>query len=213
MEKHCWEKNLICALHHILWLLNLKALYLLLNLQRIQLFKKFNIPDVIWWKNPGLNQVFQESKPRHLQISRVLDHDWVLLWGNFTSHYILKMRAGGSQSGLMALRLELIFFFFFDWSRVDLQHCVRFQLCSQVIWTKIYIYIHIYMLVCMLTCFSRIRLFATLWTVACQAPLSMEFSRHGYWSGLPFPPPGDLPNPGVKPATPESPAGRRVLYH
>ena len=38
----------------------------------------------------------------------------------------------------------------------------------------------------------------TLWTVACQAPLSMGFSRQKYWSGLPFPPPGDLPDPGIK---------------
>ena len=52
----------------------------------------------------------KNQNSRHSQISRVLDHDCVLLWGNLTSHYILKMRAGGSQSGLMALRLELIFF-------------------------------------------------------------------------------------------------------
>ena len=39
----------------------------------------------------------------------------------------------------------------------------------------------------------------TPWTVACQAPLSMEFSRPEYWSGWPCPPPGDLPNPGIKP--------------
>ena len=39
----------------------------------------------------------------------------------------------------------------------------------------------------------------------CQAPLSMEFSRQEYWSGLPVPPPGDLPNPGIEPASPESP--------
>ena len=43
---------------------------------------------------------------------------------------------------------------------------------------------------------SRIRLFATPWTVAYQAPLSMEFSRQEYWSGLPYPSPGDLPDPG-----------------
>ena len=43
-----------------------------------------------------------------------------------------------------------------------------------------------------LTC---VRLFATLWTVACQSPLSMGLSRQAYWSGLPFPPPGDLPHP------------------
>ena len=45
-------------------------------------------------------------------------------------------------------------------------------------------------LACMLRCFNCVRLFVTLWTVACQAPLSMGFSRQEYWSGLPFPPPG-----------------------
>ena len=43
---------------------------------------------------------------------------------------------------------------------------------------------------------------ATPWTVACQAPLSMGFSRQGYWSGLPFPSPGDLPDPGIEPRSP-----------
>ena len=45
------------------------------------------------------------------------------------------------------------------------------------------------------------------WTVACQAPLSMGFSRQEYWSGLPFPSPGDLPNPGVEPGSPALQAG------
>ena len=49
-------------------------------------------------------------------------------------------------------------------------------------------------------------LFATLWTVALQAPLSMGLSRQEYWSGLPLPPPGDLPDPGTEPASPASPA-------
>ena len=49
---------------------------------------------------------------------------------------------------------------------------------------------------------SRVRLFATPWTVAYQAPQSMEFSRQYYWSGLPFPSPADLPNPGIKPGSP-----------
>ena len=40
------------------------------------------------------------------------------------------------------------------------------------------------------------------WTIACQAPLSIEFSRQGYWSGSPFPSPGDLPNPGTEPESP-----------
>ena len=49
---------------------------------------------------------------------------------------------------------------------------------------------------------SRVRLFATPWTVAHQAPPSMWFSRQEYWSGLPFPPPGDLPDPGIEPRSP-----------
>ena len=49
---------------------------------------------------------------------------------------------------------------------------------------------------CVLSGFSRVRLFASLWTVARQAPLFMGFSRQEYWSGLPFPLPGDLPDPG-----------------
>ena len=51
----------------------------------------------------------------------------------------------------------------------------------------------------LLSHFSHIQGFATLWTVARQAPLSMGFSRQEYWSGLPCPPPGDLPDPGIEP--------------
>ena len=51
---------------------------------------------------------------------------------------------------------------------------------------------------CVLSCFSRVRLFETPWTVALQAPLSMGLSRQEYWSGLPLPHPGDLPDPGIK---------------
>ena len=49
---------------------------------------------------------------------------------------------------------------------------------------------------------SRVRLFATPWTVAYQAPPSIGFSRQEYWSGLPFPYPGDLPDPGIEPGSP-----------
>ena len=49
---------------------------------------------------------------------------------------------------------------------------------------------------------SHVQLFATPWTVAYQAPRSMEFSRQEYWSGLPFPSPGDLPDPGIEPRSP-----------
>ena len=68
---------------------------------------------------------------------------------------------------------------------------------------------------CLLSCrvsrampsrFSRVQLFATPWTVAHQAPLSMGFFRQKYWSGLPCPPPGDLPDPGMETVSLLSPA-------
>ena len=58
----------------------------------------------------------------------------------------------------------------------------------------------------MLSCFSRVWLLVTLGTVACQAPLSMGVSRQEHWSGLPCPPPGDFPNPGIEPGSLMSPA-------
>ena len=61
-------------------------------------------------------------------------------------------------------------------------------------------------IVCVLSCFSPVQLFLTPWTVAHQAPLSMGFSRQEYWKGLPFPSPGDLPNPGIEPAALMPPA-------
>ena len=48
----------------------------------------------------------------------------------------------------------------------------------------------------------RVQLFATPWTVAHQDPKSMRFSKQEYWSGLPFPSPGDLPDPGIEPGSP-----------
>ena len=58
---------------------------------------------------------------------------------------------------------------------------------------------------CVLNRFSHVQLFATSFTVACQAPLSMGFSRQEYWSGLLCPPLGDLPVLGIKPRSPASP--------
>ena len=70
------------------------------------------------------------------------------------------------------------------WMReVSLRKCICTSLC-----------------VGMLSHYSRACLFVTLWTLAHQAPLSMGFSRQEYWSGLPFPPPGNLPDPGIQPA-------------
>ena len=59
--------------------------------------------------------------------------------------------------------------------------------------------------------FGRVQLFATPWTEAPQAALSMGFPRQEYWSGLPFPPPGDLPDAGIKLTSPC--IGKWILYH
>ena len=72
---------------------------------------------------------------------------------------------------------------------------------------------------CVCSLLSRARLFATPWTAVHQAPLSMRFSRQGYWSGLPFPSPGDLPNPGIElwspalqaDALPPEPPGKQLV--
>ena len=64
----------------------------------------------------------------------------------------------------------------------------------------------------MLSHLSRVQLFVTPWTVAHQAPVSMGVSRQEHWSGLPFPPPGDLPDPGAEPAPPVSPVSASRLF-
>ena len=61
---------------------------------------------------------------------------------------------------------------------------------------------------------SHVQLFETLWTIACQVPLYMGFTRQEYWSGLPFPLPGDLSDPGIEPTPPTSSCiGKWILYH
>ena len=58
---------------------------------------------------------------------------------------------------------------------------------------------------------SHVQLFVTPWTIACQAPLSTGFSRQEYWSGLPFPSPGELLNPGIKTGSPALQADSLLL--
>ena len=84
-------------------------------------------------------------------------------------------------------------------------HCL--QSCPTTHW-------YILFSMCPVKLLSRVRLFATPWTVAYQAPQSIEFSMQEYWSGLPFPSPGDLPNPGIEPRSPPGlPHCRQTLYH
>ena len=77
-----------------------------------------------------------------------------------------------------------------DWTRIESRGPPT---CSSGWWLRLCT-----ATLCVLSCSCPVQLFATLRTVAHQAPLSMRFSRQEYWSGLPFPTPGDLPNPGIK---------------
>ena len=75
-------------------------------------------------------------------------------------------------------------------------------------WRFLYLYFTLHFV---LSFFSLVWLFATPWTVACQASLSMGSFRQEYWNGLPLPSPGDLPNPGIEPTTLMSPVGSLPL--
>ena len=87
-----------------------------------------------------------------------------------------------------------------------------YQLIAMLISTNInsylitFVLLRWYSLMCVCVCSVMSNFFATPWTVVHQAPLSMGFPRQKYWSGLPFPPPGELPNPGIEPMSPASPA-------
>ena len=81
-------------------------------------------------------------------------------------------------------------------------------------YTCVSVYTRMY--VCVFVCaqlLSPVRLFVTPWTVAHQAPLSVGFPRQEYWSGLPFPSPGDLPHPDTEPAPPALQADSFLLSH
>ena len=90
---------------------------------------------------------------------------------------------------LLVFKVPIIFFFLlFYWSIVDLQCCNSFHVYNRVS----------YPYICGGLVAKSCLTLATPWAIACQAPLSMGFSRQEYWSGLPFPSPGDLPGPGTE---------------
>ena len=119
--------------------------------------------------------------------------------------------------------------FIFNWRKIALHYCIVFYQTSTWISHRFsYVPSHLNIpphfdflrqgkkthATCVLSCFSCIGLFATLWTVVHQAPLSMGLSRQEYWSGLSFPSTVDLSSPAFKPASLMSLCiGRRVLYH
>ena len=90
-------------------------------------------------------------------------------------------------------------------SLIFLKHPI--QTLQQETYTHTHIqYTHICVYVCVFSYFSHVQLFETPATVVPQSPLTMGFSRQAYWSGLPFPFPGNLPDPGIEPGPPASPA-------
>ena len=90
-------------------------------------------------------------------------------------------------------------FYFFNWRIITLQYCISF--CC-IMWIS-YAFSR----------FSRVRLFATPWTIACHTPLSMEFSQARILEWVVAPPPGDLPNPGIEPVSPALRAVSLPLSH
>ena len=93
---------------------------------------------------------------------------------------------------------------YFNWRIITLQYSDGFfhilTWISHIATLFTTFYAFRYPSVCQLL--SRVQLFVTSWTAAHQAPLSIGFSRQEYWSGLPFPSPGDLPDPGIEPGSP-----------
>jgi len=88
--------------------------------------------------------------------------------------------------------------------------CMRFSWVPSWKWSclsggRVFRQFCLLLCVCLCVCAKSLQLCPnslwSLWTAACQVPLSMGFSRQEYWSGLPCPPPGDLPDPGIKPAS------------
>ena len=133
------------------------------------------------------------------------------------SHYICTLPRGKRVQGEKEMELSVVSFYksinpirriLPSWLHVNL---ITFQshLSRPLGDTNIHNFSHAVnesMHACVLSHFSRVRLFATVWTIAPQASLSMGFSRQGQWSRLPCPPPEGLPNPGIEPTSLMSPA-------
>ena len=104
---------------------------------------------------------------------------------------------GGQQGTVISYMYTHFLFFRFSSHLSHTEHRVEFP----VLYSRFSLVMYFMRVCCLLSRFSRVRLFTTLWTVARQAPLSMGFSRQEYQSGLSFPPPGYLPDPGMEPVS------------
>ena len=104
-----------------------------------------------------------------------------------------------SQASFFFFSYLLLFLFLLYLDKMCSSTKFNFEKLANLRRSHVHVYIYAQLLI-------HVWLFATPWTLACQAPLSMGFPRQKYWSELPFPPPGDLLNPGFKPTFFLSPA-------
>ena len=122
------------------------------------------------------------------------------------------MTLGSSGLPNFGLSLAYVFKVVFLVKQYELEnlYTISHKHCSKCDKRIEFLVLHSYMYACTLSYSVVSDSLQPHWTVALQVPLSMEFSRQEYWIGLPFPTPGDLPDPGIEPVSPESPtlAGR-----
>ena len=122
------------------------------------------------------------------------------------------MTLGSSGLPHFGLSLAYVFKVVFLVKQYELEnlYTISHKHCSKCDKRIEFLVLHSYMYACTLSYSVVSDSLQPHWTVALQVPLSMEFSRQEYWIGLPFPTPGDLPDPGIEPVSPESPtlAGR-----
>ena len=151
------------------------------------------IKTQLWrpWVSPGHRDGMRPSIPSSNTLKR-LNNGHLFLWGILAPRAI---KSGVAQQLLGASSSE--------WGDQLSPETSKWYMVGAKLQIEGYWY---FFLGCVLNCFSHVQFLATLWTVAHQAPLSMAFSRKESWSGFPFPPPGDVPNPGTEPSSLTSPA-------
>ena len=134
-----------------------------------------------------------------------LSQTFLFIWGTNGFHdSILK----ATERGIFCFNMYLFIWLhqvLVAWHRLLSSCCCRLSSCGLWPWLPHNTWTLFPMPAWVLSCFSQVWQFATPWTVAHQAPLSMGFSRQEYWRGLPCPPPGHLPDPGIEPEPLASP--------
>ena len=157
------------------------------------------------WKIPWMEE------PGRLQSTRSQEvgHNWV----TFT-HSFIKLRTTlfNIHSSPSLWEEGMVLMHWSTWNSSFSALCIMHALCiyifSEILLSKVLTTNSLpsFACACVLSRLTHIRLFVTPWTLTCQAPLSMGFSRQEYWSGLLWPPSGALPDSGIEPVSPTSPA-------